>query len=367
MILESLNIHQFRNYESLSIQFHPKLNIFLGNNAQGKTNLLEAIYVLALAKSHRTAKDRELMMFDTDESYINGLVETTRHSFPLSISISKAGKRAKVNHLEVSKLSEFIGHLNVVLFAPEDLNIVKGSPQIRRKFLNVECGQISKIYLNALSQYQKLLIQKNHYLKQRNVELVMLDVLNSQLAEFASVIMLKRQSFIQVIEKYAAQIHHDISNQQEKLTVTYNSNIKITDSDEATLAKSIKDVFDAHTDKEIERMQTLVGPHRDDIAFFINGKNVGTYGSQGQQRTTALSIKLAEIELIYEEVGEYPILLLDDVLSELDQSRQTMLLTTIRNRVQTFVTTPSISEIKHDILTDMKTFTIQAGTVKDER
>ncbi len=366
MILESLNVHQFRNYESLSIHFHPKLNIFLGNNAQGKTNLLEAIYVLALAKSHRTSKDRELMMFDKDESFINGSVKTSQFTFPLSISISKAGKRAKVNHLEVAKLSDFIGHLNIVLFAPEDLNIVKGSPQIRRKFLNVECGQISKVYLNALSQYQKLLIQKNHYLKQRKVDLMMLDVLNNQLAEYASVVMLKRQSFIQVIEKYAADIHRDISNQQETLTIDYNSNIKIDTTDESALAASIKEVFDSQTEKEIERMQTLVGPHRDDIAFFINGKNVGTYGSQGQQRTTALSIKLAEIELIHDEIGEYPILLLDDVLSELDQSRQTMLLTTIRDRVQTFVTTPSISDIKHDILTDMKTFTILSGTVKDE-
>ena len=365
MILESLNVHQFRNYESLNIHFHPKLNIFLGNNAQGKTNLLEAIYVLALAKSHRTSKDRELMMFDTGQSYIHGIVRTSNQSFPLSISISKQGKRAKVNHLEVAKLSEFIGHLNVVLFAPEDLSIVKGSPQVRRKFLNVECGQISKVYLNALSQYQKLLIQKNHYLKERQVDPVMIDVLNSQLSEYASVIMAKRLSFIQMIETFAAEIHRDISNHKEMLSIAYNANIKIDDNED--LKTTIKSVFDDYIDKEIERMQTLVGPHRDDVTFFINGKNVGTYGSQGQQRTTALSVKLAEIELIYQETGEYPILLLDDVLSELDESRQTMLLSTIKNRVQTFVTTPSISDISHDILEDMETFTIIDGTVNDER
>ena len=188
---------------------------------------------------------------------------------------------------------------------------------------------------------------------------------NSQLSEFASVIISKRQSFIQMIEKYAALIHSDISNQKEELTIDYNSNIKIDDSED--LQTTIKAVFDSNTEKEIERMQTLVGPHRDDITFFINGRNVGTYGSQGQQRTTALSIKLAEIELIYQETGEYPILLLDDVLSELDESRQSMLLSTIKNRVQTFVTTPSISDIRHDILKDMKTFTIINGTVNDER
>lgn len=364
MRLTDISLGNFRNYDALELNFHPKLNVFIGRNAQGKTNLLESVYFLALAKSHRTAKDKELIMFDQDESFVNGHITTRQSSMPLSISVSKKGKRAKVNHLEVSKLSQYIGHLNTVLFAPEDLNIVKGSPQVRRKFINMECGQISKVYLSTLSDYQKLLHQKNQYLKSRNVDRVMIDVLNEQLAACSSVIILKRQHFIETIGKFAAKIHGDISNQAEQLTIRYTPNIKYKSTDQESLTSEIKGLLDASMEKEIERMQTLIGPHRDDISFHINGFNVQVYGSQGQQRTTALSVKLAELELINEEVGEYPVLLLDDVLSELDESRQSHLLTSIRDRVQTFVTTTSINDINHAIMNDMTSFNIENGRVK---
>ena len=364
MILNNIHLGDFRNYGTLALDFHSKLNVFIGRNAQGKTNLLESIYFLALAKSHRTAKDKELIRFHTEEAFVNGSITASYSDLPLSISVSKKGKRAKVNHMEVSRLSQYIGHLNVVLFAPEDLNIVKGSPQVRRKFINMECGQISKIYLNKLSGYQKVLAQKNNYLKQRNVDPMMIDVLNAQLAEYASLIILKRQQFIETIEKYAARIHEDISNGRETLSVRYNSNIMYESADSASLETEVKMIFDDVLEREIERGQALIGPHRDDISFLINDFNVQTYGSQGQQRTTALSVKLAEIELIQEEVGEYPVLLLDDVLSELDETRQSHLLTSIRNRVQTFVTTTSISDINHAIMDEMKSFNIEDGKVK---
>lgn len=364
MILKKIHLGDFRNYESLDLEFHPKLNVFIGRNAQGKTNLLESIYFLALAKSHRTSKDKELIRFKQAEAFVNGSIATSYSDLPLSISVSAKGKRAKVNHMEVSRLSQYIGHLNVVLFAPEDLNLVKGSPQVRRKFINMECGQISKVYLNMLSGYQKVLSQKNNYLKQRNVDQVMIDVLNTQLAEYASLIILKRQHFIDTIEKYARRIHGDISNGNETLSVVYKPNIKFESMDEASLESEIKDLLDATLEKEVERGQSLVGPHRDDISFYINDFDVQTYGSQGQQRTTALSVKLAELELIKEEIGEYPVLLLDDVLSELDETRQSHLLTSIRNRVQTFVTTTSISDINHTIMDEMQSFSIDDGKVK---
>jgi DNA replication and repair protein RecF len=363
MILKDIHLGNFRNYDSLDLQFHPKLNVFIGRNAQGKTNLLESIYFLALAKSHRTTRDKELIQFDQEEAFVNGNIMTAYSKLPLSISVSKKGKRAKVNHMEVSKLSQYIGHLNTVLFAPEDLNIVKGSPQIRRKFINMECGQISKIYLSTLSDYQKVLGQKSQYLKSRNVDKVMIDVLNEQLAKHASVIIHKRQQFIETIEKFAKKIHEDISNQKETLTIKYNPNIKYQSTTEKDLEQEIKTLLDESLEKEIDRMQTMIGPHRDDISFHINGYDVQTYGSQGQQRTTALSVKLAELDLIYEEVGEYPVLLLDDVLSELDETRQSHLLTSIRNRVQTFVTTTSISDINHVIMNDMSSFNIDSGKV----
>ncbi|WP_434121794.1 DNA replication/repair protein RecF [Salinicoccus roseus] len=364
MILNRIHLGNFRNYETLDLEFHPKLNIFIGRNAQGKTNLLESIYFLALAKSHRTSKDKELIRFNQDEAFVNGNITTSYSNLPLSLSVSGKGKRAKVNHMEVSKLSQYIGHLNVVLFAPEDLNIVKGSPQIRRKFINMECGQISKVYINMLSGYQKVLAQKNNYLKQKNVDRVMIDVLNEQLAYYASLIILKRQQFVDTIEKYARKIHADISNGQEILAVRYNPNIKYEATEVGALEQELKALFQETLEREIERGQALIGPHRDDIAFYINDFDVQTYGSQGQQRTTALSVKLAELELINEEIGEYPILLLDDVLSELDETRQSHLLTSIRNRVQTFVTTTSISDINHTIMDEMQALGIEDGKVK---
>ena len=364
MILNDIKLTNFRNYDSLSLSFHPKLNIFIGHNAQGKTNLLEAIYFLSLAKSHRTSKDKELIQFDSEEAYINGSITTQNSTLPLSISVSKSGKRAKVNHLESAKLSQYIGHLNTVLFAPEDLNIVKGSPQVRRKFINMECGQISKIYLNQLSSYNKVLAQKNQYLKSRNVDSIMIEVLNEQLAEHASLIILKREQFISAIERHASKIHGDISNGRETLKVIYKPNIKYQSSEPKALKEEITALLAENLSKEIERGTSLVGPHRDDIGFTINDFDVQTYGSQGQRRSTALSVKLAELELIHEEVGEYPVLLLDDVLSELDEVRQAHLLTSIRNRVQTFVTTTSISDINHRIMDDMQLFEIENGKIK---
>lgn len=364
MILNSITLTNFRNYDHLSLDFHPKLNIFIGPNAQGKTNLLEAIYFLSLAKSHRTSKDKELIQFNQEEAYINGQVTTESSSIPLSISIGKGGKRAKVNHLESAKLSMYIGHLNTVLFAPEDLNIVKGSPQVRRKFLNMECGQISKVYLSHLSSYNKVLAQKNQYLKSRKVDELMIEVLNEQMAEHATRIIIKRKQFIDTIEKHASKIHRDISNNKEDLKVIYKPNIKYDNEDADDLQQEITKLLSENLDKEIERGTSLVGPHRDDIGFTINAFDVQTYGSQGQQRSTALSVKLAELELINEEVGEYPVLLLDDVLSELDEVRQAHLLTSIRNRVQTFVTTTSISDINHAIMDDMQLYEIENGQIK---
>lgn len=364
MKLKEIALKDFRNYKSLSLSFHDKLNVFIGQNAQGKTNLLEAIYFLSLSKSHRTPRDKELIRFDSEEAYVSGRIETLHSTIPLSLAITKKGKRAKVNHLEMSKLSEYIGHLNCVLFAPEDLEIVKGAPQVRRTFIDIECGQISKVYLAHLSNYKRLLQQKNQYLKKRNVDSVMISVLNEQLATEAAEIILKRESFIKTLSKYAKRIHSDISNGIETLTVNYHPNIKYDDDNKDSLRAFILDEYNEVFEKEIERGQSVIGPHRDDIKFLINGYDVQTFGSQGQQRSTALSLKLAELDVIKEEIGEYPILLLDDVLSELDESRQAHLLTSIRDRVQTFVTTTSISDINHQIMNDMIAFTVENGTVK---
>ncbi|EJJ6373959.1 DNA replication/repair protein RecF [Staphylococcus pseudintermedius] len=370
MKLKTLQLENYRNYEQISLDCHPEVNILIGENAQGKTNLLESIYTLALAKSHRTTNDRELIRFNAEYAKIEGELNFRHGMMPLTMFITKKGKKVKVNHLEQSRLTQYIGHLNVVLFAPEDLSIVKGAPQVRRRFIDMELGQISRLYLNDLSQYQRILKQRNHYLKQlqlkKTQDTTMLEVLNHQFVEYAVKVTQRRQQFIKELELLAAPIHFGITNERETLTLQYLPSIKIEDvsqSEDVLIQQVLEDV-QHHMEREIERGVSLYGPHRDDLAFQVNGMDAQTYGSQGQQRTTALSIKLAEIELMNQEVGEYPILLLDDVLSELDDARQTHLLSTIQHKVQTFVTTTSVDGIDHEIMKDAKVYRITQGNIK---
>lgn len=366
MKLKSLSLSHYRNYDSVKLDFSDEVNILIGINAQGKTNLLEAIYCLAMAKSHRTSNDKELITWGEQYSHIEGDLAYRHGIMPLSLTISSKGKKAKVNHLEQKRLTEYIGHMNVVLFAPEDLNLVKGSPQIRRRFIDMEIGQISAVYLNDLSNFQRILKQKNHHLKQLklsgNNDTTMLEVLNEQFAEYAVRLTQRRKSFIEKLEELALPIHQGITKQKENLKLQYVSSLEYIDDAQAMIEACVT-LLNKESKREIERAQSLFGPHRDDITFAINDIDVQTYGSQGQQRTTALSVKLAEIELINLEVGEYPILLLDDVLSELDDLRQTHLLTTIQHKVQTFVTTTSVDGIEHETINRAKLFNVSDGHI----
>ncbi|MEH7223253.1 DNA replication/repair protein RecF [Bacillus sp. JJ1566] len=368
MFIEEIELTNYRNYEKLSIQFEDKVNVILGENAQGKTNVMESIYVLAMAKSHRTSNDKELIRWDEEYAKIEGRVQKRNGPLSMQLVISKKGKKAKSNHLEQQKLSQYVGNMNVVMFAPEDLNLVKGSPQVRRRFIDMEIGQVSAVYLHDLSQYQKILHQRNHYLKQlqtkKQHDQTMLDVLTSQLIQATAKIVKKRVEFLILLQKWAEPIHYGISRGLETLQIEYKPSIEVLET--ADLSKMV-DVYDEKfakiREREIERGVTLAGPHRDDLAFFVNGKDVQTFGSQGQQRTTALSLKLAEIELIHSEIGEYPILLLDDVLSELDDFRQSHLLNTIQGKVQTFVTTTSVEGINHETLNQAATYAVSAGVI----
>ena len=364
MYIKELKLKNYRNYEDLTIQFENKVNVILGENAQGKTNVMESIYVLAMAKSHRTSNDKELIRWDEDYAKIEGSVEKYNRSTALQLVISKKGKKAKLNYIEQRKLSQYVGAMNVIMFAPEDLNLVKGSPGVRRRFIDMEIGQVSAVYLHDLSRYQKIMQQRNHYLKmlqiKKQTDKTMLDVLTAQLSEVAAKIIHKRLQFISELQKWAQPIHSGISRGLETLIIKYKPSVDV--SDEHDLTKMI-DVYEQKfaeiRTKEIERGTTLAGPHRDDLIFFVNGYDVQTYGSQGQQRTTALSLKLAEIDLIHNEIGEYPILLLDDVLSELDDFRQSHLLNTIQGKVQTFVTTTSVEGIDHQTLREAATFHVK--------
>lgn len=368
MFIEKLQLKNYRNYEQLDISFDNKVNVIIGENAQGKTNLLEAIYLLAFTKSYRTSNDRELILWDQEFAKITGsLVKKNDQIVPLELIFHKTGKKAKLNRIEQKRLSEYIGSLNVVMFAPEDLSLVKGSPQIRRRFIDMELGQIEPVYIYHLGQYQKILKQRNHLLKQlqyEQQETTFLDVLTDQLVKHAAIILKRRYNFLKLLKKWAIPIHYQISRELEELDITYTSSIEVLeDDDEEKLEQKYLEAFSQAKANEIRRGSTLVGPHRDDLIFFINEKDVKLYGSQGQQRTTALSLKLAEIDLIYEQIGEYPILLLDDVLSELDDFRQSHLLSTIQGKVQTFVSTTTVDGINHDTLKQASIYSVQKGTI----
>jgi DNA replication and repair protein RecF len=368
MYIEHLVLKDYRNYENLKIEFENKVNVILGENAQGKTNVMESLYVLAMAKSHRTSNDKDLIRWDQEYAKIEGRLQKTYGSIPMQLVISKKGKKAKVNHIEQQKLSQYVGNMNVVMFAPEDLNLVKGSPQIRRRFIDMEIGQVSPIYLHDMSQYQKILQQRNHYLKmmqiQKKSDEAMLEILTDQFIQVAAKIVLKRFEFIHLLEKWAKPIHTGISRGLETLKIEYKPSVDV--SEEQELSKMVERFENKFADvrkREVDRGVTLFGPHRDDLLFYVNDRDVQTFGSQGQQRTTALSIKLAEIELIHSEIKEYPILLLDDVLSELDDYRQSHLLNTIQGKVQTFVTTTSVEGIDHQTLKEAATFTVEKGAI----
>lgn len=372
MKLTKIELHHFRNYVNQSLNFSDGINVFLGENAQGKTNLLEAIYVLALTRSHRTNNEKELINWDSQTAQIKGILQKRLGSVPIELDLGPKGKRAKVNHLEQAKLSSYVGQLNVILFAPEDLSIVKGAPQVRRKFMDMEFGQMSNRYLYNSAQYKKILKQRNRYLRDLHHKVqsdrVYLDVLSDQLSAYGAEIIFQRLQLVKKLEKFAKVVHSEISQGKEDLAFAYKTAV---DSDQLssveTIYRNLLRQFAQIKEKEIMRSTTLIGPHRDDLNFVINDKEVQSFGSQGQRRTTALSVKLAEIDLMKEQTDEYPILLLDDVLSELDDFRQTHLLTAIQDKVQTFLTTTSLSGVQQELLTNPKIFRIDDGNVRLEK
>jgi len=368
MYIDHLALKNYRNYETLDLSFSPEINVFIGENAQGKTNVMESIYVLSMAKSHRTSNDRDLIRWEQEYGKIEGTIQRKRGKLPLELVISKKGKKAKVNHLEQNRLSNYIGQLNVVMFAPEDLNLVKGSPSVRRRFLDMEIGQISPVYLHDLLTFQKVLKQRNAILRgnrgRQQLNDVMFDVYTEQYIQVAVQIIRKRFYFMELLQKWAEPIHKGISRGLETLEVSYGT-LKELHSGQTTeeMEQILEQKLAEMRSRELDRGITLVGPHRDDLHFFVNGYDIQTFGSQGQQRTTALSLKLAEIELVKQEVGEPPILLLDDVLSELDDYRQSHLLNIMQGEVQTFVTTTNIAGIDHDTIQKAKVFEVTDGVV----
>ena len=338
MIIKSLELKDYRSYETLKIEFNKNKNILVGNNAQGKTNILEAIYVSATTKSHRTSIDNELIKFDKNESHIKMNVIKNNMNLRVDTHLKRGkSKGIAVNGIPIKKANELYGLVNIVFFSPEDLNLIKDGPKERRRFLDMELCQLDKIYYYNLQQYNKALIQRNNLLKQIEFkrELInTIDLWDIQLLKFGKEIMNHRREFICKLNEIVARIHSEITSNQEKLIIEYEPN-----TDEFHYEQKLQE----KREKDIKLRTTTVGIHRDDIIFEINGVDIRKYGSQGQQRTAALSVKLAEIEIVKEIINDYPILLLDDVMSELDRKRQNLLLNGINN-IQTIITCTGIEE-----------------------
>lgn len=339
MYVKSVNLINFRNYENIKIDLSPKLNLFLGNNAQGKTNLLESIYIAAIGKSYRVSKDRDLINFKKEKAYIGVEAETSRGTRFVEFKFQRDAKKiVRINKLELNRLSELSGNINVVIFAPEDLNLVKSGPSERRAFLDTEISQIRPRYRYNLAKYSKIIFQRNKLLKSRGrINADQLEPWDIQLADVGSDIILDRMGFIEKLSCISRDIHKKITDGKESLDIEYRSSFPIDKNSKQEIEKSYYGYLCSSRTKDMEKGSTEYGPHKDDIEIELNGVSCRTFGSQGQQRTSALSLKLAEVELIKEEVGDYPILLLDDVLSELDSDRRKYLISTFE-KVQTIIT-----------------------------
>lgn len=356
MKVKSLKIKNFRNYDLLSLDFDDFTNIFYGNNAQGKTNILEAVYLSATTKSHRGTKDRDIIRFGEEEAHIEVIVEKKEIPYQIDMHLKKnSPKGIAINKIPIRKASELFGVINIVFFSPEDLNIIKNGPDKRRRFIDLELSQLDKIYLSHLSNYNRVINQRNRLLKDLR-DLETLDIWDIQLVQYGNEIRKRRKYFIDELNQIVSHIHDKLTGGKENLQLVYEPNCA-----NIPLEQAVK----RNRDKDIRIKSTSVGPHRDDICFLTNGIDIRRFGSQGQQRTAALSLKLAEIELVKKIINDKPVLLLDDVLSELDKYRQNYLLESIDD-IQTLITCTGVEEFVNKCFSINKVFHVHNGQVSKE-
>lgn len=357
MNIRSIELKNFRNYENLEISFDEGTNILFGDNAQGKTNILEAAYMSGTTKSHKGSRDKEMIRFGEEEAHLKTVVVRGGREYQIDMHLKKnRAKGIAIDKIPIKKASELFGILNIVFFSPEDLNIIKNGPVERRRFLDSELCQLDRIYLADLTNYNKILAQRNKLLKDMIYRPSLSDTLpvwDMQLIETGKKIIRRRKQFVDELREIVSDIHYRISGGKEELFLKYEPNIDdIFFEDELSRAK----------EKDKKLCQTSVGPHRDDLLFSIGDVDIRKYGSQGQQRTSALSLKLSEIELVRKSISDTPVLLLDDVLSELDSSRQNYLLNNISD-TQTIITCTGLDEFVRNRFTVNRVFEVIAGHV----
>jgi len=355
MFVKSLELNNYRNYENIQIDFDKGVNILYGDNAQGKTNALESIYLCSTTKSHRGSKDKEIVKFGQNEGHIRCLFDKNEVDYQIDIHLrTEKSKGIAINGIKLKKAAELMGVINVILFSPEDLSIIKNGPSDRRRFVDSELCQLDKVYLYNLTSYNKIVNQRNSLLRDivYHPELTdTLDVWDSQLISLGTKIIDRRTLFINQLNEIIYDIHKNLTGDKEKLLIKYDPNVEIMEYQQKLLR---------NREKDIKYKLTSVGPHRDDFIFYINDMDSKKYGSQGQQRTAALSLKLSEIELVKNLTGNTPILLLDDVLSELDSNRQRYLLDFI-GEIQTIITCTGLDDFVNDRLKVNKIFKVVDG------
>jgi DNA replication and repair protein RecF len=376
MWVESLWLRCYRNYAEQSVTFHPGVNVLIGENAQGKTNALEAIHLLAVGKSHRTHRDMDLVQHGAQRASVKAVIHASSRKHTLELQLGAGGRRALVGGVQQAKMTDFLGHFQAVLFAPEDLQLVKGGPAVRRRFLDMELSQTQPAYLYHLTQYNRALQQRNTLLRQEEADDAFLDAFEAQLAEHGAQVLRRRLRFVAEMAPIADEIYRTIAENREGLRMEYACTVPevpahagaATDS-EAALVQLTEVLLRALQQKRSHDRRfgaTSVGPHRDDLRLYLDGVPVQAFASQGQQRTIALSLRLAEIEFIHRQVGEYPVLLLDDVLSELDDSRQRNLVMAMSEKVQTILTTTSLFPLTGRLRENARLFSVCSGIIQAE-
>ncbi len=364
MYIKDIHLKNFRNYNTLTFTFHKGINIIYGENGQGKTNLLESIYVLALTKSHRSFIDKNLIKDNCESFKIMGNVLLRDMSTKFEITLTPSKKQLKIDGDVVKKTSDYLSKINIVMFDPDDLELVKGSPNVRRRFLNVELSQLNALYYNILNDYNRLLKMRNDYLKKNfdQIDENYFSVLTSYFVEKAILLLKMRKKFIDKLNSYISDIFFHISS-LENFHIKYDSFLEYDVRDQEMKEKFETQLFSIR-EKEMRYKATLIGAHRDDFSFYIGDMPLKNFGSQGQQRIAVLALKLAEIEIFKSYKKESPILLLDDVFSELDDSKKNNLLKYMKDDIQTIITTTNLSDIDESIIKQSKRIEIENGFIK---
>ena len=360
MIIKSLKLKNYRNYDLLDLHLDANTNILYGDNAQGKTNVLEALYLSGTTKSHRGAKDRDLIRLGYDESHIETVIEKRGMEYQIDLHLKKnSPKGIAVNKIPIRKAVELFGIVHFVFFSPEDLNIIKEGPAGRRRFIDLELSQLDKVYLSNLSNYNRIINQRNSLLKEivhQQSLIETLDIWDMQLIEYGTKIIDRRKEFVTQVNKIISDIHLRLTGGKEHLSLSYE-----TSAGDMPLEQAVR----RYRERDLKLKSTSVGPHRDDMGFQEGSLDIRRFGSQGQQRTAALSLKLSEIELVKRVTEDTPVLLLDDVLSELDSNRQNCLLNSIQN-VQTMLTCTGLDELINNRFSINKVYRVVDGTVTVE-